>query len=68
MIFKNHKLTLRTSLNNIQKLLPEETVLQANRSLLVNPHYIQKIIGNQLFIAGKEYLVSKNLKDDFNLI
>lgn len=65
MVFIDSTVTIRTSLNNIEKVLPQKTVLKANRSLLINPRYIKKIVGASLHIADEVFSISSTYKSSF---
>lgn len=55
-------LLLRTSLGNIEKILPEGSVARISRSILVNPAYVQKYNGATLHIAEMVFSVSKKYR------
>lgn len=59
------RLTLRISLSNMEKLLPDKTVVKANRSLLVNPKCVKKIENNTLHIGRKTFTISNSCRANF---
>ena len=62
MVFTDNSITIRASLANILKLLPEGSLFQVNRSFAINPSQITKYHGNKLSIGTYHFTVTETYK------
>lgn len=61
LFFKNEKdIIIRKPLKTLISELPENWLIQINRSTAINPIQIEKVMHNNLFILGQEFKISAN--------
>ena len=51
-------------LSEVKSKLPPELFIQTNRSFVVNKNYVDKFIGNMLYIGDQSFVISKKYKDE----
>ena len=51
-------------LSDVRSKLPPEQFIQTNRSYVVNKKYVDKFIGNMLYVGEQSFTISKKYRDD----
>lgn len=67
VVTKTQTLTYIESLKNWKEKVPESDFIQIHKSFIINTNYVEKIAGNEVYVAGKRLPIGRSYRRELML-